>query len=89
MMTVARGVGFLISEGRPIDNLSESFQVLGQGSILTIGTDFFIPFPVLVFAGTALVSHFLLAKTRFGKFTYALGGNEQAAYICGVTAGSA
>ena len=84
MMTVARGVGFLISKGRPIDNLSESFQVLGQGSILNIGDNFFIPFPVLVFAGMALISHFLLAKTRFGKFTYALGGNEQAAYICGV-----
>jgi len=84
MMTVARGVGFLITKGRPIDNLTKSFQVLGQGSILNLGPNFFIPFPVLIFAATALLSYFLLSNTRFGKFTYALGGNEQAAYICGV-----
>lgn len=84
MMTVARGVGFLITKGRPVDNLSASFQVLGQGSILKFGQNFFIPFPVLIFAFVALVAHFLLSNTRFGKFTYAIGGNEQAAYICGV-----
>jgi len=84
MMTIARGVGFLITKGRPVDNLTESFQVLGQGSILNFGQNFFIPFPVLIFAFVALVSHFLLSNTRFGKFTYAIGGNEQAAYICGV-----
>lgn len=84
MMTVARGVGFLITGGRPVDNLSETFQVLGQGSILNLSLNFFIPIPVLIFLGMALVAHFLLAQTRFGKYTYALGGNEQAAYICGV-----
>lgn len=84
MMTVARGVGFLITNGRPVDNLSEAFQVIGQGSILEFGRNFFIPIPVLIFAGVALISHFLLSSTKFGKFTYALGGNEQAAYICGV-----
>jgi inositol transport system permease protein len=83
MMTVARGVGFLITNGRPIDQLSEKFLSLGQGSILEIGI-FFIPIPVLIFAGVAAVSHFLLSNTRFGKNTYALGGNEQAAYICGI-----
>ncbi len=83
MMTVARGVGFLITNGRPVDQLSPRFMVLGQGSILEFG-NFFIPIPVLIFAGVALVSHFLLSNTRFGKNTYALGGNEQAAYICGI-----
>lgn len=84
MMVSARGVGFLITNGRPVDNLSQSFQFLGQGTILNFGKNFFIPIPVLVFLGVVLLSHFLLAKTRFGKYTYALGGNEQAAYICGV-----
>lgn len=84
MMTVARGVAFLITKGRPVDNLSEAFQVIGQGSILNFGQNFFIPFPVLIFAAMALIANFLLSNTRFGKFTYAIGGNEQAAYICGV-----
>jgi len=77
-------VGFLITNGRPVDNLTESFQFLGQGTILNWGENFFIPIPVLIFLGVVLVSNFLLSRTRFGKYTYALGGNEQAAYICGV-----
>ncbi|MBU8913348.1 MAG: ABC transporter permease, partial [Spirochaetales bacterium] len=84
MMVSARGVGFLITNGRPVDNLSESYQFLGQGTILNFGENFFIPIPVLIFLAVVLVSHFLLSRTRFGKYTYALGGNEQAAYICGV-----
>jgi inositol transport system permease protein len=84
MMTIARGVGFLITNGRPVDNLTQSYQFLGQGTILNFGQNFFIPIPVLIFLAVVLVSHFLLSRTRFGKYTYALGGNEQAAYICGV-----
>ncbi len=84
MMVSARGVGFLITNGRPIDNLTLSYQYLGQGSILEFGKNFFIPIPVIIFLGMALISHFLLSQTRFGKYTYAIGGNEQAAYICGV-----
>jgi inositol transport system permease protein len=84
MMTIARGVGFLITNGRPVDHLSEPFLFLGQGSIRGLGENFFIPIPVLIFVSVAVVSHLLLSKTRFGKYTYALGGNEQAAFICGV-----
>ncbi len=84
MMTIARGVGFLFTNGRPVDNLSKPYQYLGQGSILNFSQNFFIPIPVLIFLVVALISHFLLSRTRFGKYTYALGGNEQAAYICGV-----
>ena len=84
MMTSARGVGYLVTNGRPVDNLSETFQWIGQGSILNLGENFFIPIPVLIFVVMAIISHFLLSSTRFGKYTYALGGNEQAAYICGV-----
>jgi inositol transport system permease protein len=84
MMVSARGIGFLISGGRPIDNLSQKYQYLGQGSILEFGRNFFIPIPVIIFIIVALIAHFLLSQTRFGKYTYAIGGNEQAAYICGV-----
>lgn len=84
MMTIARGIGFLLTNGRPVDNLSTAYQYLGQGTILNFGQNFFIPIPVLIFLAVVLVSNFLLSRTRFGKYTYALGGNEQAAYICGV-----
>lgn len=84
MMVSARGIGFLISGGRPIDNLTRSYQYLGQGSILEFGQNFFVPIPVIIFLVVALIAHFMLSRTRFGKYTYAIGGNEQAAFICGV-----
>lgn len=84
MMTIARGIALLITKGRPVGDLSPAFEKIGQGSILNFGQNFFIPIPVLIFLLVVLASHFMLAKTRFGKYTYALGGNEQAAYICGV-----
>ena len=84
MMVSARGIGFLISGGRPIDNLTRGYQFLGQGSILEFGRNFFIPIPVIIFLVVALIAHFMLSRTRFGKYTYAIGGNEQAAFICGV-----
>jgi len=84
MMVSARGLGYLITGGRPIDNLTETYQFIGQGSIFELGQNFFIPIPVIIFLLMALIAHFLLSRTRFGKNTYALGGNEQAAFICGV-----
>ncbi|MFE4706846.1 ABC transporter permease [Peribacillus simplex] len=78
MMTAARGLALLYSDGRPIPNLSESFIFLGKGEILGI------PFPIIVFVTMGIISHMLLSKTKFGKYTYAIGGNEHAARICGI-----
>jgi inositol transport system permease protein len=78
MMTGARGAALLISGGRPIGNLSDSFKFIGQGDI------FGIPFPIIIFAFIGLVTYILLNRTKFGKYVYAIGGNEQAAIIAGV-----
>ncbi|RBW71226.1 ABC transporter permease [Bacillus taeanensis] len=78
MMIAARGLALLYSDGRPIPNLSESFLFLGKGEILGI------PFPIIVFIAVGIISHLMLSKTKFGKYTYAIGGNEQAARICGI-----
>ncbi|WP_456238400.1 ABC transporter permease [Priestia abyssalis] len=78
MMTAARGLALLYSDGRPIPNLSDSFMFLGKGEIAGI------PFPIIVFIVMGIISHLLLSKTKFGKYTYAIGGNEQAARICGI-----
>ncbi|MFC7440297.1 ABC transporter permease [Laceyella putida] len=78
MMTAARGLALLFSDGRPIGNLSDTFKFIGQGAILGI------PVPIIIFALVGLVSYLLLNKTKFGKYVYAIGGNEQAAHIAGV-----
>lgn len=78
MMTAARGMALLYSGGRPIGGLSDTFQFIGQGII------FGLPIPILIFAFIGIVSFVLLNKTKFGKYVYAIGGNEQAAMIAGV-----
>ncbi|MFZ5967558.1 MAG: ABC transporter permease [Bacillota bacterium] len=78
MYTAARGLALLLSDGRPIGNLSPSFIFLGQGDILGL------PIPIIIFVAIGVLSHFLLSSTKFGNYTYAIGGNEQAARICGI-----
>ena len=78
MMTAARGLALLYSDGKPIDNLSESFLFLGAGG--NPGH----PISDYCFLVTGIISHLLLNNTKFGKHTYAIGGNEQAARISGI-----
>lgn len=78
MMSVARGLALIYSDGRPISNLEEQYDWIGQGSI------FGIPTPIVIFAGVALLAHMALNYTRFGRYVYAIGGNEQAARVSGI-----
>ncbi|MCE0495002.1 ABC transporter permease [Vibrio salinus] len=78
MMIIARGAALLYSDGRPVSSLIDSYQWIGQGSVLGI------PVPVWIFAIMAVVSYILLNYTRFGKYAYAIGGNETAAYVSGI-----
>ncbi len=78
MMTAARGMALIYSGGRPISKLDPSFNWIGQGDFL------FIPVPIWLLAIVAIGAHVILNFTRFGRHTYALGGNEQAAYVSGI-----
>ncbi len=78
MMTVARGLALLYSNGRPIGDLKESFIFIGGGSFMHIS----IPIWIYLFVG--IISHIMLSKSRFGRYVFAIGGNEQAARICGI-----
>lgn len=78
MMTAARGAALLFTDGRPVSDISDPFLYIGSGKIS------FMPVAVLIFLGMGLITHILLRKTRFGKSIYAIGGNEQAATVCGI-----
>jgi inositol transport system permease protein len=78
MFTTARGVALLISRGEPIGNLSIGFEFIGGGYVLGI------PVPIIIFLVIIAISGFILAKTKLGKYIYGIGGNENAARICGV-----
>ena len=78
MLSVARGLTLIVSEGRPVYGLPKGFsQFFG-------GTWRGIPMPVLIAAVLALLSWFLLRSTRLGEYTYAIGGNEEATRLSGV-----
>ncbi|MEI8633794.1 ABC transporter permease [Vibrio sp. PP-XX7] len=72
------GLRCFYSDGRPISSLISSYQWIGQGSVMGI------PVPILIFILMAIVSYILLNYTRFGKYAYAIGGNETAAYVSGI-----
>jgi len=78
MMSIARGAALLITEGRPISGFEESFRALATARVG------FVPAPVLIMATVYLVAHFVLTRTTFGRYVYAIGGNEDAARLSGV-----
>jgi ribose transport system permease protein/inositol transport system permease protein len=78
MLGLARGLALVISDGRSIYGLPPGLVYLGQGR------PFGVPMPVFVFVGAALVAHYVLAYTRFGRHTLALGDKEQAARAAGI-----
>jgi inositol transport system permease protein len=77
-MTMGRGLALILSRGRPVSNLSDSFNFIGGGSLLGI------PVPILLLGIIFLVCLLLLNKTTTGRYIYAIGGNEQAARASGI-----
>lgn len=82
MMNVARGLALVISGGFPISGLPDGFRWLGAGKIA------FIPAPVLVVLAVCVVLHLFLNRTTVGRDIYAIGGNKQAAVLCGIPVNS-
>ena len=78
MFTAARGAAFLVTNGKPIGDFSDSFNFLGGGDILGL------PMPILLLIIMTIFTYIILNKTKFGRHIYAVGGNQQAAIISGV-----
>jgi len=78
MMTFARGWAFIFSVGRPRGSLLDSFQAIGQGSVLGI------PNPAIILLVCVGLTYLILQHTLWGRYTYALGSNLQAAVVSGI-----
>jgi len=79
--TIVAGAAFMISGGIPIFGFDESFRFIGQGFIGPI------PIPVIIMICCFAAGSFILNKTYFGRFFYAIGGNEEAAKLSGIRVG--
>ncbi len=78
MQTMARGAAYILTSGIPIYGLPEEIKTLGQGYF------FKIPIPVIIMALIFLFGWWLLEQTRFGRYTYAIGGNQEVARLSGI-----
>jgi ribose/xylose/arabinose/galactoside ABC-type transport system permease subunit len=78
VLTIARGLAFILAEGRSIGNLPESFAVVGKSNFAGV------PLPVIIMLVTFAGGWFLLSQTRFGRYVYAVGGNAEASFLAGI-----
>ncbi len=79
MLSIARGITYIYSDGKPIPQLSPSFLQLGQGTLLGG-----IPFPVVIVFVAFVLLYILLYFTSYGRYVYAVGGNEKSAWVSGI-----
>ncbi|MGL4392795.1 MAG: ribose ABC transporter permease [Fusobacteriaceae bacterium] len=82
MMTLLRGLTLVFTDGKPISvNMAEGsfFESVGGGYI------FGIPIPIYIMILLFFIIWYILINTRFGRYIYAIGGNEEATKLSGIS----
>ncbi|MGB5334488.1 MAG: ribose ABC transporter permease [Woeseiaceae bacterium] len=78
MLSIARGLTMLWTKGFPITGLGRQFAVIGTATVLGV------PVPVWISASLVVVFVVVSKKMRFGRYIYAVGGNERTAKLSGL-----
>lgn len=78
MLSLARGTAFTVSGGLPVVGLPPQVSVIGAGNLGPL------PIPGVIALGAFMAAHLLLTYTPFGRYVYAMGGNEAAAIAAGI-----
>jgi ribose transport system permease protein len=78
MLSAARGLTFVTSNGQAVFAEEESFRLFGQGELLGI------PVPIITLVLVAIAGHIVLTRTRLGRYAYAIGSNREAARLSGI-----
>ncbi|MCG8585220.1 MAG: hypothetical protein MI757_10955 [Pirellulales bacterium] len=78
MMKSASGLAFRIVDGKSVSALPESIRWLGFDHTLGVPNSVWLMFVLYA------IAHFVMARTVFGRYVYAIGGNEEAARLSGV-----
>ena len=77
-MTSLRGAAYLITGGTPVFGFTEGYAVIGQGYVGVV------PIPVIILAIAFAIGIFFLSKTKYSRYIYGVGGNEEVARLSGV-----
>ena len=78
MMAAARGLALSWTQGQPVYYDSNAVYELASGYV------WIFPIPVIVMVFVLAIAQFVLKKTRFGRYVYAVGGNQEAAITSGI-----
>jgi ribose transport system permease protein len=86
MLYATKGLSLVISELKPIYfNDTPAFREMAMGSVLgKVIPGFEVPNAVFIMFGAAIVAHLILSRTILGRYTFALGSNEEATRLSGV-----
>ena len=76
MLVIARGLSRWYTSGKQVSFFVDDFGFFGSGAT-----------PIWIFLAVAVLSHILLTRTTYGRRTYAIGSNEQAARMAGINVG--
>jgi simple sugar transport system permease protein len=75
------GTGMMLANGTEAEGeFAQQFLFLGQGRLFGL-----VPIPVIAFAALAILAYFVLQYTKWGRILYAIGGNEKAVKLAGVS----
>lgn len=77
--SIFTGIIYVVTKGSPIMGIPEVATNLGQGMLFDV-----IPYPAIAMAIIGAILIYLLKYTPFGRYIYAVGGNEDAARIAGI-----
>lgn len=77
-LSLCRALALIYTGGNPIFGIPQTFRSFVNGSLLGI------PAPIIIAAVIALTLWVILNKTPLGEYIFAIGGNEEAARVCGV-----
>jgi ribose/xylose/arabinose/galactoside ABC-type transport system permease subunit len=78
-MTIVRGAALVLTNGEPIVKSEGIYLWLGQASVGPV------PVPILLMIAVLFGAHWFLARTRWGIYVYAVGGNAEAARLVGIS----
>ena len=77
-LLIIRGVALILTNGMPVQNVPKAFSFLGEGSIGPV------PFVLVILLVIAVIVHFILERTKLGRYAFAIGSNPDAAFYAGI-----
>jgi ribose transport system permease protein len=78
MQMICRGIALQFTDGGNVYGFPDAFVFLGGGTVAGI------PFPVIIWIIVLLIAFFILRYTKLGRYTYAIGGNEETVRLSGI-----